>query len=409
MRNDPDRKDPGEPFRHEQQWNRCEGIVRWDPFGPEMADPVRALDRVRVRAPLVWTDRGGGFWALTRYEDIARVARDFRRFGQGRPQRGAPRPPLEVDPPLHTAYRAILRPYFTGQRLASFEDEVRSLVVARLQPLLDQGGGDVAPTLTHPLPTEVLCRFLRLPSQSAQIIDRLSDEIYRNEEGRGGNPEAVAAADAELTEHAFSVVSARRRAPEDPEVDLISGLIAARIDGAALDDAQIVEVLRLLFVAGHNSTTSSLGICLLALARDREAQETLRGRPAMLPRAIDEFLRLETPVLGMPRTVREETDLFGARLAPGDQLFLLWGSANRDDRVFEEAATCRLDRQPNKHMVFGRGIHSCLGRELAEMELRVVCEELLARTSSIELAGEVTRTSWVRFGVSRLPLRLFAR
>jgi len=403
MRNDPDT-----PARLEARKNGGGSIAYWDPFGPEMADPVRALDRLRVAAPLAWTDRGEGFWALTRYEDVARVARDFHRFGQGRPQRGAPRPPLEVDPPLHTAYRTILRRYFTGPRIASLEEEVRSLVAERLELLINQGGGDVAPALTYPLPTQVLCRFLRLPPESEQIIDRLSDEIYRNEEGRGGNPEAVAAADAELTEHALSVVSARRRAPEDPDIDLISGLLAARIDGVALDDAQIVDVLRLLFVAGHNSTTSSLGICLLALARDRDAQEALRRRPALIPRAIDEFLRLETPVLGMPRTVREETDLFGARLAPGDQLFLLWGSANRDDRVFVEAGTCRIDRQPNKHMVFGRGIHSCLGRELAELELRVVCEELLARTSSIELVGAVTRTSWVRFGVSQLPLRLVA-
>ncbi|MGH9047439.1 MAG: cytochrome P450 [Acidimicrobiales bacterium] len=381
--------------------------AEWDPLSPEAVDdPVLIQSRLRASCPIAWTERSGGFWSIFRYGDIARVTRDPATFAQGRPQRGNPRPPLEVNPPIHTAYRSVLHRYFTATAVGELESDVRAMVVERLNPLIESGGGDFARSFTYPLPTQVVCRFLRLPPSSTVLINRLSDEIYLNEEGRGENPAAVAAAEAELTDFAFAVVAERRRLPEDPSRDLISGMIAAEIEGATLSDHQIVEVLRLLFVAGHNSTTSSLGICFLAMARDGALQDRLRAQPELIGRAIDEFLRLETPVMGMPRTVTKPTEIGSASLNPGDQLFLVWASANRDASVFPEADVCKIDRAPNKHMTFGRGIHACIGRDLAELELRVACEELLARSSHFELAAPSRRSSWVRFGVSSLHLRV---
>lgn len=355
---------------------------------------------------MAWTERGGGFWSVFRYEDIARVARDPQGFAQGRPQRGSARPPLEVNPPLHTDYRTLLRPYFTPSAIAAKESMVRDLVVAGLEPLVAAGGGDFARGFTYPLPTQVICGLLRLPDDASALVNDLSDQIYLNEDGRGGNAAAVAAAESSLKGLAASAVAERRRSPQDPEIDLITGLVTGRIEGKPLSDDEIVDVLRLLFVAGHNSTTSSLGICLLAIARNVEMQRQLRADPSLLPGAIDEFLRLETPVMGMPRTVTRSTEMHGVTMEPGEQLFLVWAAGNRDGRQFRDADQCQIERHPNTHLTFGRGIHACIGRGLAELELRVTCEELLKRSKNIEVDGPVRRSSWVRFGVSELHLRV---
>jgi cytochrome P450 len=135
-------------------------------------------------------------------------------------------------------------------------------------------------------------------------------------------------------------------------------------------------------------------------------QRQLRADPSLLPGAIDEFLRLETPVMGMPRTVSRPTEIHGITMEPGEQLFLVWAAGNRDGRQFRDADQCRIDRHPNTHLTFGRGIHACIGRGLAELELRVTCEELLKRSKNVEVAGPVRRSSWVRFGVSELHLRV---
>ena len=136
-----------------------------------------------------------------------------------------------------------------------------------------------------------------------------------------------------------------------------------------------------MLTAGHNSTTSALGICILAVARDADVQRRLRDDPALIPSAVDEFMRLETPVMAMPRWASRDTELAGRQIAAGDQLFLVWQSGNRDREFWGETADeCILDRSPNPHLVFGLGLHRCIGDVVALLELRVTLEELLART-----------------------------
>ncbi|HZT96625.1 MAG TPA: cytochrome P450 [Chloroflexota bacterium] len=378
----------------------------WDPLEPEaVADPIVILRWLREQRPLAWTERHGGFWSLFRYQDIVEAADDPETFAQGRPQRAPARPPLEVNPPLHTAYRRILNPYFGRTAVAAMEPYTRKVIGALLEPLLDAGGGDLALSFTYPLPTRVLCAFLHLPDEAWTLIDELSNQIYLNEDGRGGNLELVQRAEGELQAFALRLVSERRRSPLDATTDLVSGLIASEIDGSPPTDEQIIQVLRLLFMAGHNSTTSALGICFLHLARSANIQRRLREQPSLIPSAISEFLRYETPVMGMPRTATRDFERYGRRVAKGEQVFLVWAAANRDPQVFSRPDECVIDRRPNRHLVFGRGIHACIGRGLAEMELRAAVEEVLARTRWISLAGPVRRTSWVRFGVRSLPVR----
>jgi len=376
----------------------------WDPLAPPaLDDPVAAMAELRERCPVAWTERAGGFWAVTRYDDIRAATRDSETFlNGGGPQWGKARPPLEVDRPVHTHFRRLLQPYFHKRRIAELEPHVRAFVVELLQPLLDAGGGDLAPALTYPLPARVLAEFLHLPEGSWEFLKAWSEELYENEEGRGGDAARVQEMSERFYAYAADLVAQRKADPLAPGNDVVSGLLAA--DGVTEDD--VVQVLRLLLTAGHNSTTSALGICVLAVARSADVQRRLRDDPSLIPSAVDEFMRLETPVMAMPRWASRDTELCGREIAAGDQLFLVWQSGNRDRDFWGETADeCVLDRHPNPHLVFGHGLHRCIGDVVALLELKVTLEELLARTRWVELAGEPVRTTWVRFGVGALPLR----
>jgi cytochrome P450 len=264
----------------------------------------------------------------------------------------------------------------------------------------------VAERFTYPFPARVLCELLRIPPSDYAQLKHWSDEVFNADVLREDDPERKATANDQLRDYGRRLIQERRSLRLDPSEDLVSGLISANVDGQPLDPERIVALVRLLLSAGHNSTTSSLGIVFLHLARDPDAQRALRQRPALIPAAVAEFLRHESPVMATPRTVARDAEFRGRRLRAGEQVFLVWSSANRDSDHYAEPERCRFDRDPSDTMVFGRGIHLCLGRPLALLELRVATEELLGRTGWIEVAGPVERTSWERYGVSRLPLRM---
>jgi cytochrome P450 len=386
--------------------------ARADDWDPSAADPLAEQARMRRECPVAWTSRlGTGAWAITKYADVAAAARDTATFSsRNKPRLGpVPSPPIEVDRPEHTVYRRLLAPYFDQRRIAAMEPVVRALCAELLRPVLEAGMAapvDVAERFTYPFPARVLCELLRIPPSDYTQLKRWSDEVFNADVLRENDPARKAAANERLRDYGRRLVEERRAMRLDASEDLVTGLISAEVAGRPLDPERIVALVRLLLSAGHNSTTSSLGIIFLHLARDPQAQRLLRQRPALIPAAVTEFLRHESPVMATPRTVAEDTEFRGRHLTAGEQVFLVWSSANRDDGHYTEPERCRLDRDPDDTMVFGRGIHLCLGRALALLELRVATEELLARTGWIELAGEVERTTWERYGVSRLPVRV---
>jgi cytochrome P450 len=373
--------------------------VVWDPFAAEaVADPPASWRMLRENAPVAWSERQGGFWVVSRYEDAVEIARDAARFSNsGGPQFGTPRPPLEVDRPTHTLFRRILQPYFTKERVALLEPRVRVYVGEMLQPAIDAGDGDLARALTYPLPARVLCAWLGLPDTEWSYLKGVAEELFDAEEGRGDDPTVRARCNEEL--YAYS-----RRIVGDRVGDLVHGLLEA--DGVTEED--VVQVVRLLIVAGHNSTTGALGNCILRLATHADLQRHLRRHPEALPAAIEEFLRLDPSVQAMPRWANEDTELRGCPVRKGEKVMLLWASANRDASHFDRPDECILGREPNDHLTFGRGIHRCIGMDLARLELRVALEELLGRTSSFELSGLPIRTTFIRRGVSYLPVALHA-
>jgi cytochrome P450 len=298
----------------------------------------------------------------------------------------------------------MLQPFFGPEHIRRLELRVRELAVSMLEPLLAEGHGDFAITFTYPFPARVLGLLLGLPGDDWALLKELAEEFFKAGEERANDPERKERANEQLLDYGRRLIAERRRKDLDPAEDLVTGLLHARIDGRPLSEDAVVGIMRLLLSAGHNSTTSSLGICVLHLAQDLALQDELRRRPERLPAAIEEFLRHETPVMATPRTLARDLEFNGRQLRAGEQVMLVWSSANRDDDHFRDPDGCLIDRHPNDHMVFGRGIHRCLGQPVALMEIRVALEELLARTDRIELDGEVERTNWERYGVTALPL-----
>lgn len=386
--------------------NDVRAAADWDPIGEEaVRDPMAAQAELRSRCPVAWTDQLGGFWALTRYDDIAWATRNADTFiNSGSPVLGVPRPPLEVDKPVHTAYRRAMQPYFGERRMEKLQPRIRGFVKDLLRPLLDAGGGDIAPVFTYPLPARVLCALLNIPDEDWSNIKAWSEEVFQSEQARDGDGERMSAANATMGSYARHLVESRRNHPLHPADDLVSGLLAAEVGERRLSEDEVTAVVRLLLTAGHNSTTSALGISILHIAGDPEVQRRLRDDPDLIPAAVDEFLRHETPVMAMPRWATRDVEVGGRAIRAGEQVFLVWASGNRDEDRFPNADRCVIDRQPNPHLVFGRGIHKCLGQPLALLELKIAIEELLRATTWIDVAGPVNRTGWVRYGVSSLPV-----
>jgi cytochrome P450 len=208
-------------------------VPEWDPFAPDVAaDPPASWEKLREQCPVAWSDRQGGFWVVSRYDDAVNIARRADHFNNaGGPQFGTPRPPLEVDRPLHTSFRRILQPYFTKQRVGQLENRVRGFAVEMLQPVIDAGGGDLAQTLTYPLPARVLCAWLGLPDSEWSYLKRIADELFDAEEGRADDPGVRARCNEELYAYSRRLVRERIETPRDPGVDLISGIIGASENG----------------------------------------------------------------------------------------------------------------------------------------------------------------------------------
>ncbi|GAC1322134.1 MAG: cytochrome P450 [Chloroflexota bacterium] len=380
----------------------------WDPFDPDaLKDPSAVHARLRAQCPVAHTGRAGGYWALFKYDDIVTATRNPHTFSSAltSPTPSRRQIPLESDPPEHTAYRRFLQTYFSADRLASLEPTIRRIVTTLIDPLLQRGSGDFTPEVGYPLPARTLCAFLNQPDADWLEIKRMADNLFRTDSRFSGTGDGQAALEA-VYAYARSIVSARTAAPRDREDDLASGLLCAEIGGQRLDDDTVVGILRLILTAGHNSTTSALGIVALYLATHPEVQSRLRAHPDEIAESIEEILRWQSPVQFLPRVLTRDVDIRGRRLRAGEQVALVWTSGNRDEEAFDRADECILDRDARRNLVFGYGIHKCVGAPLARLELRIMFDELLGRTTDFHVDGDVVRSHWPRYGVTTLPLRL---
>jgi cytochrome P450 len=377
-------------------------------------DPFELYAELRRTAPVCWVDReGGGFWAVTTHPEVASIGADPVRFCSSRgiltdeigTSYDSPPTMMHTDPPQHTRYRRLVQPGFKPTLVRLMEAGVTAKARALLDPIRGGVAFDVVQDLSIPFPLQVICELLGVDgSQWPRFFD-WSEAVIPGESEH--SEEERAALQLEMWEYLIGVADERRQAPAD---DLVSVLANVGSDpdagGEALNEAELAMFLIQLLVAGNETTRNLISGGLVALAENPAQWEALRADPSLVPTAVEELLRWTTPVISFMRTATEATRIRGVSVAAGDPVLLVYASANRDEEVFgADAGAVRVDRHPNPHVSFGFGPHFCLGAALARLEGRVVLSELLARFSSVSLAGEVERTpSPVIAGVRHAPI-----
>ena len=352
-------------------------VADWDPRDPDvLVDQLRAYDQMRGRCPVAHSDDLG--WSVFRHEDVVAVAEDHETFSSA--VSGAhPAVPNGYDPPAHTGYRAIVERYFTPEKVAGFDGQFRRL--AREMVLWLPRG--VAFEFIDGFATRYALRTQQLWLGWPRVAsDALEEWTRRNQNAsRIGDRAELDAVAAHFDAAVGSVIALRRTQPVDG--DVTTELLEEELDGRPLTDAEIVSVLRNWTVGELGTMAASVGIIAEFLAGNPHVQAQLRSDPTQLPLAVDEILRINTPLLANRRLATAEVTLSGRTISAGERVTIFWASANRDESVFGDPDAYDPVRNAEHNVLYGRGIHDCPGAPLARLELIVVTEELLAGTSMI--------------------------
>jgi cytochrome P450 len=372
-------------------------------------DPFGVWDELRGRCPIARTDRRLRSWLPTRYGDVAAIAHDIDHFSSrevGVIPRGTDDvelpeglPPISSDPPVHTWTRRLLLPWFSHQRVAQYEPMTRTLCSSLIDSFASAGRADAAADYAQQIPVRVIATMLGVPSDLADTFTgwvrdvlEFADDPERRNRGR-----------AAIVRYFLDQIERRRDEPGD---DLISALLRSDVDGEPVSDGHVLGIAALTLIAGVDTTWSAIGASLWHLASHRDDRRRLVAEPDLMPIAIEELLRAYSPVT-MAREVSADIDFGGCPMQVGDRVLLNFPAANRDPDVFERADTVIIDRQQNRHLAFGVGIHRCAGSNLARMELRVALEVWLSRIPEFELADpdQVTWAGGQVRGPRTLPVR----
>ncbi len=387
--------------------------------GARGAAHVAEYARLRAHCPVAWADEWGGYWTITQYDDIIDAIRheDVLRVGRAFMQIPdfsdvSPVIPIGIGPPDHTVYRRVLNRYFTPQRMAAIEPEFRQKVRARLSDVVGCGTVDVVQQFCGPVAAEALALVLHLPDS---YVDELLAQLAESESIRGAVAHGERAEDTAFNPNrqfeifaagVRDVIAERREHPLDPDEDVITGALEIEINGAKIDDVSIVGIGVAIFGAGHQTTRDGIGSALYYLATNPGDQARLRRQPDLIESAVEEYLRLDPPTQENVRRASEDVTVHGTAVSQGEYVALSFAAANRDETRFEHPDACIIDRSPNPHLSFGYGRHKCLGAPLARMEIRVVLEEILRATRSIDLTGAAVPGSAVQHGgFQTLPLQ----
>ena len=350
---------------------------------------------------------GGKFWAVIGEPELDTVLKDAAQFSSAIYHFGnEPAIPIEMDPPQHTEFRQLLNKFINPASSKLLESDIRRYVIEALEPFVAAGGGDIAP-LARALPMRVLCRLMGIPEAEAAELARTQVQLAPADMVATGEAAAQArfAGLIPVLEYGRKLIAARRIKPED---DLVSGLLEGQIQGRPITDEEVLQMLKLLLLAGHETTGGAIAGATLLMAQHPDAQSTLRANTDAIPRAVEECLRVEAPVQTLDRKVVADIELGGVAMKAGDVVMTMYGAANFDERKSKCPADFDIDRRPNQHLTFGRGIHACLGAPIARMEIRIFLEEILARTSSINLRS-LRRNRWPDLSPALLDVELIAR
>jgi cytochrome P450 len=382
-----------------------------DLLSPELTeDPYAYFAGLRASDPVHWAEANKA-WLLTRYDDVVAAYADPRLssdrvrplLGVLTEQRRAEYGPMletighwmvVTDPPAHTRLRKLANHAFRQQRVNAMGDWIGELIDALLDDFVASGSDDFLNDIAYPLPAAVIARMMGAPQQDRGKFQHWSDELALVAFGAGGEDRAsrytrALAGVRELQEYLAQLIEQRRREPGEDMISLLLGGVAA--DGDHLDDAELMALCSLILFAGHETTTNLLCNALVALDRHPAELARLREDPSMVNRAVEEVLRFEGPIKIIIRWVLEDHERDGRQVKAGDRVYLVQQSANRDDGTFTDPDRFDITRPTQPlHVGFGRGIHACLGAQLARIEARVALPKVLDRLAGLRVTGEVT-------------------
>jgi len=396
----------------------------FDPDDPGfIANPYPVYEQLREHTP-VSHDGSTDHWLIARHADVNALLRD-RRFGRTylhtatHAEMGHPDPPafhapfwhlinhgiLDMEPPDHTRVRRLVAKAFTPRMVEAMRAPVHRIMDGAIERVRGAGEFDLIPTIAEPLPVAIIAELLGIPEADRHLLRPWSADICRMYELHPTQDDADVAVRASIE---FSVylraLSRRRRAR--PTGDLISELAVVVDEGDRLTEDELIGTCVLLLNAGHEATVNVTGNGWWALFRHPDALARLRAEPGLVPSAIEELMRWDTPLQMFERWVLEDVEIHDRAIPRGAELGLLFGSANRDRAVFERPDELRLDREPNPHLTFGAGIHFCLGAPLARLELETSFGTLLRELPHLELVEEPTwKPNYIIRGLEALHVR----
>lgn len=400
-----------------------------DIFSPEAyldeAEVARRAKELRAQGPVLWVDQEPykPFWAVLTRDAIMQVERDNKTWiaaprqtlipsdiedaiiAQWGVRTGPVRTLLDMDGAEHRDHRNLTQSWFNSGFLDTLRERMGTLAkeyVDKLEAL--DGECDFVEEIAVPYPLIMITSILGLPDSDAPLVLRLTQELFgaqdpeRQRSGQYGQDVAM-----EFFGYLAGIVAQRR---QEPKEDLMSVVANARLNGEPLADIDTLSYGMLLAAAGHDTTSSSVGVGMMQLALNPGEFAKLKADPGLIAKASQEMFRWATPVRHFMRTATVDTELAGQKIAAGESVCLMYLSGNRDETAFDDANTFRIDRSPNRHVAFGYGAHHCLGRILAEMEMEALLREIVERVESVELAGT---PEWVKTnhtgGLKHLPIR----
>ena len=388
-----------------------------------IADPYPVYSRLRGDHPVLY-DEATDHWLISRYEDVNGLLRD-RRFGRtylhvatheemGRDPEPLALDPfwhlvrsgiLDMEPPDHTRVRKLVSKAFTPRMVESLKPRVAAIVNRLVDDVAGTGEFDLIARVAEPLPVEIIAEMLGVPEADRRHLRPWSAEIclmYELNPSEEYQRRAVAAS-VEFTGYLRDLSRERRREPRE---DLVTGLTQVVDEGRTLSEDELIGTCVLLLNAGHEATVNATGNGWWALFRNPDQLAGLRADHSLVPRAVEELLRYDTPLQMFERWVLEDFELHGVRVPKGAELGLLFGSANRDPSVFADPDRLDVGREHNPHVTFGAGIHFCLGAPLARVELETSFRTLLERIPDMEMVEEPRwKPGYIIRGLEALTVR----
>lgn len=364
--------------------------VDFDHHSPKVGpDPYPVYEELREKCPVAWSEHHGGFWVLTDYENVLAATENDDVFhsapGNVIPlvPYGIRNVPIDTDSPETQEYRAILLKAYSPRSIERLTPRIVEVADQLIDAFIETGSCDLVNDFAKPLPGKIVLELLGLSEYDySYYVDRIYHIIHASTTDpdgavKGGNELATTVANeiADRREHGF-------------RDDQLSMIMQASIFGKPLSDVDVTSYVLMMLFGGLDTSTAALANSMITLDEDRALRQRLIDHPEDLRKAVEELLRYQAPVGGLGRTISRDIEMNGQQLKAGDRALLVWASANRDSTVFDNPDAVNIDRNPNRHLSFGVGLHRCLGSNLGRAMFRIMLERVLARIPDYRLAAD---------------------